>query len=728
MFKKSFIASALLCCSLVASAAPAKPGVYRTVKLADGTEVKVELRGDERFHFYVDSEGNNYEQTRTGAFRRATIGDLNLRKAMSKRLNSARTTHGFGTPIDKSVFQGTRNGLIILVNFADVKFMPDNNLELYKNIANKTNFKHKNFTMSVQDYFHAQSYGKFTLDFDVVGPVEMPYTASYYGTNDTAGEDMHVGEMIAEACKQAHEKHGINFKKYDWNGDGKVDQVYVVYAGKGAADSSEPNVIWPQSWTLHESDYKKTLEYDGVTIDQYACSNEIDGEDHIEGIGLICHEFSHCMGFPDTYDISYNGSYGMGNWDLMDNGNYRGDGFTPVGYTAYERMMCGWNEPIVLEGDTAIKNIKPASEQGNTYIIYNKAYKDEYYLLEYRDQLGTDKYIPAPGMLVTHVDFNKVAWDNNIVNTVGHITDNGKLVMDNYHQRLTLIHADNDDDSEYWSKMTKIHVKKTETTDPFPYGYCDSLTNRSIPAARLYNPNLNGRKQMNVAIRHIALDTAKHIMSFDFEDFSTKVTELGDNELFVETFNYCNAKGGNDNNWKGTAGEGVFDPDNEDWECEKKKGGNKCAKFGSNQKPGVVTTPQFNVPGTATFKFKAAPYDKDGTALKLSVNGGKIEPANFKLEKGKWTECTATITANGPVTVTFTPEKRLFLDEVFATGNRPKGDINCDGLVNAADVTALTNRILNLENYRDKVCDLNGDKVVNVSDITILTGLIGGNK
>ena len=93
MFKKSFIASALLCCSLVASAAPAKPGVYRTVKLADGTEVKVELRGDERFHFYVDSEGNNYEQTRTGAFRRASIGDLNLRKAMSKRLNSARTTN-----------------------------------------------------------------------------------------------------------------------------------------------------------------------------------------------------------------------------------------------------------------------------------------------------------------------------------------------------------------------------------------------------------------------------------------------------------------------------------------------------------------------------------------------------------------------------------------------------------------------------------------------------------
>lgn len=48
--------------------------------------------------------------------------------------------------------------------------------------------------------------------------------------------------MVAEACLWAHE-HGINFSKYDWNGDGEVDQVFVLYAGHGEASYKDANTI-----------------------------------------------------------------------------------------------------------------------------------------------------------------------------------------------------------------------------------------------------------------------------------------------------------------------------------------------------------------------------------------------------------------------------------------------------------------------------------------------------
>ena len=47
-----FIASIFTAMSM---AVPARRGVVRTITLADGTSARVELRGDENFHFYVNT-------------------------------------------------------------------------------------------------------------------------------------------------------------------------------------------------------------------------------------------------------------------------------------------------------------------------------------------------------------------------------------------------------------------------------------------------------------------------------------------------------------------------------------------------------------------------------------------------------------------------------------------------------------------------------------------------
>jgi len=144
--------------------------------------------------------------------------------------------------------------------------------------------------------------------------------------------------------------------------------------------------------------------------------------------------------------------------------------------------------------------------------------------------------------------------------------------------------------------------------------------------------------------------------------------------LFYESFNDCNADGGNDDQWSGTIANGEFNTDNEGWDAEKGFGANQCAKFGTSKVAGSATTPAFAVNGTATLSFKAGAWDttSDVTTLSLSAEGATITPTSVEMERGAFTDFTATITANGNVKVTFevqvknkNQKGRFFLDEVL---------------------------------------------------------------
>jgi len=404
---------------------------------------------------------------------------------------------------ERTHYVGVKHGLVILAQFLDTKFQKANDRTKYINILNAEGYTTKEgFKGSVQDYFRAQSGGQFELVFDVVGPFTAKYKAKNYGANNSHGSDEQPEALIVEMCNAANSK--VNFADYDWDGDGEVDEVFVVYAGKGEADSGTEDLIWPHMWTFDEAGVK--LELDGVKINTYACANELKGGGGINGIGTFCHEFSHCMGLPDFYDINYSGEFGMSEFDLMSGGSYAGGSFCPVGYTAYEKMMCGWQEPIVLANeDVSIDSLKPMNDQGDTYIIYNDGYPNEFYMIENRQQKGWDKYYPAKGLLISHVDFDKQVWIDNIPNSIMTWEDARKknLKTDNNHQRMTLFHADNDDDAAYWNPYGGYYNKSTLSTDLYPYLENDSLTMTSVPAATLFHNNALGQKFMRGAILDI---------------------------------------------------------------------------------------------------------------------------------------------------------------------------------------------------------------------------------
>ena len=567
------------------------------------------------------------------------------RRAVFDNANRARARKLAGET--GKVFEGKKKGLIILVQFSDKKFKDSHDLTFYKGVANEPGFTTEDgFHGSVRDYFKAQSNGVFDVEFDVVGPVTMPNGYAYYGQNAGISGDARAGEMVAEACKAIDGE--VNFADYDWDGDGEVDQVFALYAGMGEASGGSEDTIWPHKWTLSDSDYGSKLNLDNVDINTYACSCEMTLDDRdnyketVDGIGTICHEFSHCLGYPDMYDTSQYGAsnFGMDRWDLMDYGSYNDGGFTPSGYTAYEKWVAGWITPVELTEDTEVTALKPTSEGGEAYIIYNSGNKDEFIILENRRQTGWDAAQFASGLMAMHVDYDEKVWYENTVNN------------DSERQRCTIFHADNS--------------ATTDTTDImgdlYPYGGNDCLNSISMPKPLWYSKNADGRKSLGMSVTDIKKD-ADGTISFRFH--STPVER--DAYLLLETFDDNSSQGGNDGMWTGMGGSALL-TDLEGWTGVKHYAGAQCARFGTKSTPGSLTSPEFVAEKGAVLSCLAGPWSGEESTMTVSFidssTGTETEIGTFDITEEKWRQCEMTLDMSGKGRLKFASSMRQFLDEV----------------------------------------------------------------
>jgi len=481
---------------------PAKPGQKRTIVLPNGQTVTATLCGDEHMHYWKTDEGATYVERKAGDFKAINVAEVTEKMQAQRMKTQARRQQRLMKAQrrigDFGDYTGDKKGIIILAEFADSKFRDGHDQSLFNDIANEEGFTHSDgYIGSVHDYFYDQSRGLFNLTFDVVGPVQLADSVEYYGANDDAGNDVRDGVFAADVIHAAADL--VDFSDYDWDGDGEVDQVFIIYAGLGEANGGSSITIWPHEWELSDSEYGDTIMLNGVTIDTYACGPELQpsggwsSAGKLNGIGTICHEFSHCLGFPDFYDIDYSGGYGMSTWDLMCSGSHNNNGFCPPGYTSYERWMAGWDTPVELTNDTVVGSLPSLAESGQSFIIYNAGHKDEYYLLENRQKVGWDSSVAGEGLLIIHVDYDEGVWAENGPND------------DPNHQRMIPICADN-----------KTYRNNTGT-DVYPYNSNDSLTNTSRPAATLYNANADESYYMNVAILNITQNDDGSV-SFGFEN------------------------------------------------------------------------------------------------------------------------------------------------------------------------------------------------------------------
>lgn len=509
MKKLYLMLSMLFAFGIAANAVPAKK-LQKVITLANGTQVSVELRGDEYLSWWEGTDGTAYRTTATdenvfeafdleaqkpaAAARRAKTEQG--RAARLARVNNSLKgaddkMRGLGG--DHITYKGVKKGLVVLVDFKNKKFADGHDLEYYKNVINGKDFsdEEEGYVGSVRDYFLAQSNGQFELDFDVVGPVTMSKNSGYYGNDGAYQKDEKVYEMIKEACDGIQDK--VNLKDYDWDGDGEADQVFFLYAGLGQASGGSPGTIWP-----HESELRYwpcgVLSYPTGKINTYACANELQPETQgssryiSAGIGTICHEFSHCLGFADMYDTTGGGGYGMSVFDVMDQGSYNGNGFVPCNYTAFERIYAGWVEAIELESPATVKDMKSVSDYGRPFIMYNYKNTNEYFLLENRQNTGWDKGLyGSNGLLIVHVNYVPSRWANNSVNA-----SNEKI------QCCTVVNADGSRENTQYSLQGDLYpyeVKGVTMNDEF--------TDESEPAAKLYTKNSDNSYALGIPITQI---------------------------------------------------------------------------------------------------------------------------------------------------------------------------------------------------------------------------------
>lgn len=410
------------------SAKPARRDAI-TLEQPDGAQLTAYLHGDAFFHYYTDTEGNMLQLTADGYYRPTEMPSEE--ELLTMRMNNPRyiaRQHMAGGELNLAP-----RGLIILVSFSDLAFKTSvaemdsmiNGLDYTRSYATKPQtglFTTITSSGSARKYFRDNSFGQYNPVFDVVGPVTLSKGYAYYGSNDWRGNDQHVNEMIKEACQLVNSQ--VDFTRYDNDNDGKVDFVYVIYAGYSESDGAGDDYIWPHNYNLSYTGTNCVV--DGKKVDNYACSNEIDSNSgKHDGIGTFCHEFSHVLGLPDLYATTDNATHKtLGMWDILDYGPYNNDGNTPPCYSAYERFYMGWLTPVVL--NSACDVILPALADANCAVLLSSTgthnmvgtnpNPSTFYLLENRQNTGWDAYLPGHGLLVTKISYSSYKWQSNAVN------------------------------------------------------------------------------------------------------------------------------------------------------------------------------------------------------------------------------------------------------------------------------------------------------------------------
>lgn len=474
-----------------AMAVPAKPGLL-TYTQSDGSQVKVRLIGDEHHSFFMSEEGyllDRHDNTfffanadKDGRIERSEFkltdspaskpgmqaylqsvdrDALLTRLSVARKANLAekaialpaatRSDDGSDSPVMRGpglfpnstypVF-GNQRGLVILVEYQDVSFTLDDPADYFSRMLHEEGFSDYGGTGCAREYYVLNSMGQFDPEFDVYGPVVLPHDRSYYGGNNAQGNDKKPEQMVIDACRDLDGE--IDFTKYDCDGDGYVDNVFIFYAGMGEASGGPAESVWPHAWNIGF----KGIRLDGVLLDRYACSNEWEPAGRPDGVGTFIHEFSHVMGLPDLYATDYTGAQTPGEWSVMDVGPYNNNGCTPPLYSAFERYALGWLEPTSLRY-SASATLEPISTNKagifNCYRTNGSVNGNEYYLVENRQQEGWDTYLPYHGMLVWHIDYKASKWTQNIVNN------------DPDHQYVDLVEA-----------ASPLTMGRNPQYDPFP--------------------------------------------------------------------------------------------------------------------------------------------------------------------------------------------------------------------------------------------------------------------
>ena len=357
-------------------------------------------------------------------------------------------------------------------------------------------------TGSMFDYYRWVSGRRIRVRGEIVATVRMSHDRNYYaadawGVNavGTPNNDYGMFREAVTACDGF-----VDFSRFDLDGDGYVDMLWLVHAGPGGEVTGNRRDLWSitsratAGWSNGSPADCNDLVPGSITqhmrIDRFTVLPELSGlhPGQLNEIGVFCHEFGHTLGLPDLYDTSVLGgasNTGPGNWSLMSSGAYGGDGLSPESPShlgAWCTLWLGWANRVRPTQDTTLTLAPLADGSPLVEFWFQGEDSPEHFLLENRVRESFDRKLPNDGLIVHQVDEAMIGQRiaSNRINT-------GPT------PGMRILEADGNYDLYYG-------FNRGDASDPFPgtarRTYANDLT---IPSTRTF-----GGSPTNIAIEDVA--------------------------------------------------------------------------------------------------------------------------------------------------------------------------------------------------------------------------------
>jgi immune inhibitor A len=225
---------------------------------------------------------------------------------------------------------------------------------------------------TLKDYFHVMSEGTLDVSGDVIGWIQVPHSIWWYGADQCPGRASGLAVADGGAIPGAGTRNdlvkdalnalqsisntipGFDWANYDQDGDGVIDQLWIIHAGLGEEAPSALLRTYNTPAGLKRTAYGEASPVSG----NYAIapawtipSTTMQAGPYIllpedAGIGTVAHEYGHALGGVDLA-----GSLGtsVGVWSpLSDSGSGYPTGFLPASLDPLLLERKGWRQSVNL--------------------------------------------------------------------------------------------------------------------------------------------------------------------------------------------------------------------------------------------------------------------------------------------------------------------------------------------------------------------------------------------
>jgi M6 family metalloprotease-like protein len=302
---------------------------------------------------------------------------------------------------------GTINNVVVYIRFADQSEFTDSVAyynRMFNNSAPGTSSMYNYFreasynTLDVLSYFYPTPPGVFEISFQ--DSHNRNYYLPYNSASNPEGYQNDTELRLREHGLLRDAVNAISAQVppsliIDGDNDGYVDNVCFIIRGDHSAWA---DLLWPHRWAL----YTYAVYINSKRVWDYNLQLEMFFKQHSD-VGVLCHEMSHSVGYPDLYHYYYGtGLSPCGPWDLMCSSPN-----PPSHMGAYmKNYYTGWIATIPQITVSGTYWVKPiTSTTKNAYWIASPNSSTEYFVVEYRRKIGTfEGVLPGSGLLVYRIN------------------------------------------------------------------------------------------------------------------------------------------------------------------------------------------------------------------------------------------------------------------------------------------------------------------------------------